>query len=92
MRAKRLIDVQIEHAKYFNARLYKGYVNRYSPPPSILYWQVQVVYVLYGNMLDRKSKKPLFNSRTWTKANQFLKDILLGHYSDPLIWKYTYKN
>jgi hypothetical protein len=29
------------------------------------------------------SKKPLFNARAWRKANNVLKEILLGYYSDP---------
>jgi len=59
------------------------FVSRHVPPPSMLYWRVRAVYVLYGNMIDSKTKKPLFNARAWRKANGVLKGILLGYYSDP---------
>jgi hypothetical protein len=34
-------------------------------------------------MIDSKTKKPLFTPRAWKKANNVLKEILDGYYSDP---------
>ena len=66
------------HVSYFRKR-----VPRVVLPPSKLYWRVRAVYEVYGNMLDGKTKKPLFNDAAWKKANGVLKDILAGFISDP---------
>ena len=34
-------------------------------------------------IFDSKSKQPLFNARAWQKADNLLKEILEGYYSDP---------
>lgn len=34
-------------------------------------------------MKDSKTGKPLFNAESWKKADNLLKEILLGYYSDP---------
>ena len=34
-------------------------------------------------LFDSKSKQPLFNARAWQKADNLLKEILEGYYSDP---------
>ena len=34
-------------------------------------------------MIDSKTKKPLFNAAAWKKADNVLKEILAGLYSDP---------
>ena len=34
-------------------------------------------------MIDSKSKKPLFNAEAWNKADNVLKEIMCGFYSDP---------
>ena len=36
-----------------------------------------------GGEVDSKTQKPLFNRQAWSKANNVLKEILLGYYSDP---------
>lgn len=66
-----------------NPRVFRGCVPRHVPPPNILYWRVRAVFVLYGPMIDSKSKKPLFDKRAWKKGNNVLREILLGYYSDP---------
>ena len=53
------------------------------PAPTILYWRVWAVYVMYGSMKDSKTQTPLFNDRAWKKAENVLKEILEGYYSDP---------
>ena len=83
MKASGMTDKQVENARYFNANLASRCVDRYVPPPSILYWRVHAVYVTFGHMLDSASRKPLFNKTAWKKANQVLKDILCEYYSDP---------
>ncbi|EJK48190.1 hypothetical protein THAOC_33036 [Thalassiosira oceanica] len=50
---------------------------------SLLYWRVRAVFVTYGRMKDSKTGKPLFNAEAWKKADNLLKEILLGYYSDP---------
>jgi hypothetical protein len=83
MRESGMTDEEIQSQKYHNAALFRGCIERTVPPPSILYWRVRAVYALYGNMIDSKTGKPLFNAKAWKRANNVLKDILDGYYSDP---------
>lgn len=83
MRADGMYDEQISNAKYYQTSLFKGCVSRRALPPSLLYWRVRATYALYGNKVDSKTGKPLFNARAWKKANNVLKEIMLGYYSDP---------
>ncbi len=39
--------------------------------------------VAFGSKIDSKTNKPLFNTEAWTKADNVLKEILCGFYSDP---------
>ena len=78
-----MTEEEIEQQKYFNARLFRECVERKVPSPKILYWRVRAVYALFGNMVDGKTNKPLFNKKAWKKANNVLRDILDGFYSDP---------
>mmetsp|Transcript_20033 Transcript_20033/g.28562 ORF Transcript_20033/g.28562 Transcript_20033/m.28562 type:complete len:117 (+) Transcript_20033:286-636(+) len=64
--------------------LYDECIERHAPAPRILYYRVRAVFTLFGNLIDSKTKKPLFNAAAWKKANQVLKEILEGFYSDPL--------
>mmetsp|Transcript_4764 Transcript_4764/g.7366 ORF Transcript_4764/g.7366 Transcript_4764/m.7366 type:complete len:117 (-) Transcript_4764:313-663(-) len=64
--------------------LYDECIERHAPAPRILYYRVRAVFTLFGNLIDSKTKKPLFNAAAWKKANQVLKEILDGLYSDPL--------
>ncbi|KAL7525102.1 hypothetical protein ACHAXR_003597, partial [Thalassiosira sp. AJA248-18] len=83
MRADGMSEKEIKAVKFFNTKLYTDCVDRFAPPPKILYWRVCAVYALYGNMVDSKSEKPLFNDAAWVKADNVLKEILCGYYSDP---------
>ena len=83
MRASGLQDEDVRLHQYFNKRLFCDCVDRHCPAPSILYWRVRAVFVAYGNIIDSKSKEPLFNARAWQKADNLLKEILEGYYSDP---------
>ena len=63
MRADGMYDEQISNAKYYQTSLFKGCVRRRALPPSLLYWRVRATYALYGNKVDSKTGKPLFNAR-----------------------------
>lgn len=76
-------EKDIEAMKYFSPHLYDECVERYAPAPRIMYYRVRAVYTLFGNIVDSKTKKPLFNTDAWKKANQVLKEIRRGYYSDP---------
>jgi hypothetical protein len=83
MKNSGLSDDAIKRQRYFNSKLFRDCVDRCVPPPKILYWRVRAVYATYGPLIDSKSKAPLFNARAWSKANNLLKEILEGYYSDP---------
>ncbi|CAJ1958310.1 unnamed protein product [Cylindrotheca closterium] len=76
-------DDEIDADMYFNAAFWKACVPRRVLPPRLLYWRVRAVFVSFGGMIDSTSKKPLFNKTAWKKANNILKEILRGYYSDP---------
>lgn len=83
MRENGMSDEEIKAQRYFNSHVYRGCVERYAPSPKILYWRVRAVYALFGKMIDSKTNKPLFNAQAWKKANNVLREILCGFYSDP---------
>jgi hypothetical protein len=76
-------DDEIESAKYFRPTIFHDCVERIVPPPKVLYWRVRAVFALYGMMRDSKTNAPLFNDKSWKKANNVLREILEGYYSDP---------
>ena len=82
MKKDSVSEEQIEAEQYYNSAIYKGCVDRSMPPPSLLYWRVRSVFVMYGDLVD-KNGKPLFNKDAWASANNFPKKILRGYYSDP---------
>lgn len=83
MKESGMSDEQIRLQKYFNTKLYRDCIDRKVPSSTMLYWRVRAVYIAYGSMIDSKTKVPLFNKRAWGKADNLLKEILLGFYSDP---------
>jgi hypothetical protein len=83
MRESGMQDEEVKLQRYFNKCLFCDCVDRHCPAPSILYWRVRAVFVSYGGIIDSKSKEPLFNARAWQKADNLLKEILEGYYSDP---------
>jgi hypothetical protein len=76
-------DSDIETMIYYKPEFFRKRVERIILPPRQLYWRVRAVYVRFGNKLDGKTGYPLFNKAAWAKANNILKEILLGFYSDP---------
>lgn len=84
MRDDGMDEDEIKAMKYFKPHLYDECIERHAPAPRILYYRVRAVFKLFGNLIDSKTKKPLFNTEAWKKANQVLKEILEGFYSDPL--------
>ena len=72
---------QIEVERYYNCDLYKGCIDRFIPGPKHLYWRVRSVFVMYGDLADSNSGKPLFNKEVWTSAKKILTEILRGYYS-----------
>ena len=67
MRESGMTEKEIEAQQYYNHKVYTGCVDRYAPSPKILYWRVQAGYVTYGNEIDSKTKKPLFNAEAWKR-------------------------
>ena len=83
MEADDMSKDDIDSLWYYNRQIFISCVEREVPPPSILYWRVRAVFALYGNIVDSKTNKPLFNAAAWAKANNILTEIRLGYYSDP---------
>ena len=83
MREDGMTQDEIDKKMTFSPTMFTDCVPRYIPPASLLYFRVRAVYVLFGNMQDSKTKKPLFNSKAWKCANNVLNEILAGYYSDP---------
>ncbi|KAL7491648.1 hypothetical protein ACHAWT_002097 [Skeletonema menzelii] len=78
-----LSDKQIDAQMYYNARFFRECVERIVPPPKILYYRLRAVFVLFGEMVDSKTKQPLFNDKAWKKAKSVLRDAREGLFSDP---------
>jgi hypothetical protein len=76
-------DDDINRTLYFQSSFFCSRVERIALPPKQLYWHVRAVFVTFGNKLDSKTGHCLFNNAAWAKANNILKEILLGFYSDP---------
>jgi len=83
LKEKGLKDRDIETLMYYSPSFFNARVERMALPPSQLYWRVRAVFVSFGYMVDSKSSRPLFNAEAWKKANNLLKEILQGYYSDP---------
>ena len=83
MKKSGITEDEIKDARYYSPAVFRNCVDRVVPPPSVLYWRVRALYVLYGNMIDSVTKKPLFNEAAWNKADNVLIEILQGFYSDP---------
>ena len=83
MRNDGMNDEMIEKEMLFSPNTFTACVPRRIVSPRFLYYRVRAVFVLFGNMKDAKSKKPLFNKRAWNSAKNLLNEILSGYYSDP---------
>ena len=85
-------DEDIEALMFYSPRFFQRRVPRFVPDPRRLYYRLRAVYCTFGDKIDTKTKRPLFNSAAWTKANQVLKEVLKGYYSDPPGYDfYTYE-
>ena len=78
-----LRDDQLVVWRYFKRRFFARRCERNALPPSRLYWRVRAVFEEFGNKIDPDTNKPLFNDNCWKVANNLLKEILEGYYSDP---------
>ena len=76
-------DEEIQTMLYFRPAHFRRRCERIVLSPRQLYWRVRAVFVKFGNKLDSSTGLPLFNKTAWKKANNLLKEILLGLYSDP---------
>lgn len=76
-------DDDIKSALYFQPGFFCNHVECIALPPKDLYWHVRAVFVTFGSKIDSKTGFPLFNKTAWVKANNVLKEILLGFYSNP---------
>ena len=79
----RMTDEEITSLMYYSPEFFQRRVQRHVPGPRQLYYRVRAVYCAFGNKIDSKTNRPLFNAEAWTKARQVLKEILQGYYSDP---------
>ncbi len=69
MREDGVEEDEIKAMKYFKPHLYDECIERHAPAPRILYYRVRAVFTLFGNLIDSKTKKSLFNAAAWNKAN-----------------------
>mmetsp|Transcript_630 Transcript_630/g.1007 ORF Transcript_630/g.1007 Transcript_630/m.1007 type:complete len:331 (-) Transcript_630:328-1320(-) len=76
-------DKDIDLKLFYEPDFFRECVPRVAPPPSVMYWRVRKVFETFGNSVESKSKKPLFNDAAWKKANGVLREILAGYASDP---------
>lgn len=76
-------DQEINTLQYYRPAFFQKCVEWIVLPPKQLYWRIRAVFVKFGNKVDTKTKRPLFNEQAWAKAKNVLKEILQGFYSDP---------
>lgn len=76
-------DEEIQKKLYYDAKFFKDCVERIVLPPKQLYWRLRAVFMIFGDLKDPKTKKPLFNDAAWKKANNILQEVLEGLVSDP---------
>ena len=77
-------ELDIEDKLFYNPKFFLKRVERFVPPPDILYWRVRSVFVVFGDRKDSKTNVPLFrNKKMWDQAQNILNDIEMGYYSDP---------
>jgi translation initiation factor 2 beta subunit (eIF-2beta)/eIF-5 len=58
--------------------------------PRQMHYRVRAVFVCFGNRKDSRKQTPLFNERAERKANNILREILKGWYSDSPDWNFYY--
>jgi hypothetical protein len=62
---------------------FKKRVPRTAPASRLLHARVKAVYHTYSDLVDSKTKEPLFNKEEKKKMENVLEEIRMGLYSDP---------
>jgi hypothetical protein len=83
LKEKGWTDEDVKSKMYYSVDFFRELVERQILPPRQLCWRVRAVYVEFGNRVCSKSGKALFGKHAWEKANNILREILKGHWSDP---------
>ena len=83
MKGDGMSDNDIDSMMYHNPLMFKRCVPRIAPSSDRLYYRVRAVYIMYCEMIDSKTKQPLFNEAAKKKARRVLEEIENGFYSDP---------
>ncbi len=78
----RMKEEEIKAKLYYNVDFFVECCFQCCLGSQLLYWHVRSVFAVWGTKIDSVTRKPLFNNRTWKKANNILKEILKGCYSD----------
>ncbi|GFH49181.1 hypothetical protein CTEN210_05657, partial [Chaetoceros tenuissimus] len=73
----------VDRLLYFNSKIFRDCVDRKILPPEQLYWRLRAVFMTFGNLIDPRTNKPLFNKAAWGKAKNILDEVLAGLISDP---------
>ncbi|GFH52681.1 hypothetical protein CTEN210_09158 [Chaetoceros tenuissimus] len=73
----------VDRLLYFNSKLFRDCVDRKILQPEQLYWRLRAVFMTFGNLIDPRTNKPLFNKAAWGKAKNILDEVLAGLISDP---------
>jgi hypothetical protein len=76
-------EEEFESTLFYKPSFFRRRVQRVALPPHLLYYRVRAVFVTFGDKLDSKSGRPLFNDDSWRKACNLLEEIKRGFYSDP---------
>ncbi|KAL3903558.1 MAG: hypothetical protein SGILL_010401, partial [Bacillariaceae sp.] len=77
-----------ESILFYRPSYFRTRVKRIILPPNKLYYRVRAVFVTFGDKIDSKTKKALFNAEGWKSANSMLKEVRRGFYSDPPGWNF----
>ncbi|KAL3911438.1 MAG: hypothetical protein SGARI_001647 [Bacillariaceae sp.] len=88
LRKKGWTDRDIESVQYYRPSFFRKRVRRIILPPNQLYYRIRAVFVTFGDKVDSKSKKALFNTDAWNTANNILQEVKKGYYSDPPGWNF----
>ncbi len=83
-------EEEFESMLYYKPSFFRERVKRVALPPRQMYYRVRAVFVSFGYRKDSRTQQPLFNERAWRKADNILKEILKGWYSDPPDWNFYY--
>jgi hypothetical protein len=82
LRKSGMKEEEIEAKMYYDVDFFVECCFRRCLGSRLLYWRVRSVFAVWGTKIDGVTRKPLFNNRAWKKANNVLKEILKGCYSD----------